>query len=110
MLAACFARVPRRRGQQIWAAGGYAGTLLAWSRPLWRGTSESVQRPELPAFKGLPRRWGVARTCGWLGRYRRLSRDYERQAKTGQTMVALAMMRLMRARLGRRQLHFSNTS
>ena len=38
---------------------------------------------------------------GWLGRYRRLNRDYERQAQTGETMVYLAMIRLMLARLGR---------
>ena len=28
--------------------------------------------------KVLPRRWVVERTFGWLGRYRRLSKDYER--------------------------------
>jgi len=49
----------------------------------------------------LPRRWVVERTFGWLGRYRRLSKDYERQAKTGETMVYLAMIRLMLARVGR---------
>jgi putative transposase len=52
-------------------------------------------------FKVLPRRWVVERTFGWLGRYRRLNRDYERQAKTGESMVYLAMIRLMLARLGR---------
>jgi len=36
-----------------------------------------------------------------LGRYRRLSHDYQRQATTGETMVYLAMIRLMLARLGR---------
>ncbi len=41
------------------------------------------------------------RPLRWLGRYRRLSRDYERQATTGVTMVYLAMIRLMLARLGR---------
>jgi len=49
----------------------------------------------------LPRRWVVERTFGWLGRYRRLHRDHERQAHTGETMVYLAMIRLMLARLGR---------
>jgi len=29
----------------------------------------------------------VGRTVGWLGRYHRLNRDYERLAKTGETMV-----------------------
>jgi len=53
----------------------------------------------LHAFKVLPRRWVVERTFGWLNRYRRRSRDYERQARTGETMVYLAMIRLMVARL-----------
>jgi transposase len=32
-------------------------------------------------FVLLPRRWVVERTFGWLGRFRRLTRDYERLAK-----------------------------
>jgi putative transposase len=52
-------------------------------------------------FRVLPRRWVVERTFGWLGRYRRLNRDYERQAHTGEVMVYLAMIRLMLARLAR---------
>jgi transposase len=36
-------------------------------------------------FVLLPRRWVVERTFGWLGRFRRLARDYER---LGQTLAA----------------------
>jgi hypothetical protein len=36
-----------------------------------------------------------------LGRYRRLNRDNERQAQTGETMIYLAMIRLMLTRLAR---------
>jgi putative transposase len=50
-------------------------------------------------FRVLPRRWVVERTFGWFGRYRRLSRDYERLAKNGKVMVYLAMTRLMLRRL-----------
>ena len=32
-------------------------------------------------FVLLPRRWVVERTFGWLGRFRRLTRDYERLAE-----------------------------
>ena len=49
----------------------------------------------------LPRRWVVERTFGWLGRYRRLNRDYERQGLTGETIVYVAMIRLMLARLAK---------
>ena len=90
---------PRRRVQHIWADGGYAGTLLEWSRRFMRCTIEIVKRTELHTFKVLPRRWVVERTFGWLGRYRRLNRDYERQAKSGETFVYLAMIRLMLTRL-----------
>jgi len=92
----------RRRVKHIWADGGYAGALLAWSRKLFRCTIEIVKRSELHTFKVLPRRWVVERTFGWLGRYRRLNRDYERKARTGETFVHIAMIRLMLARLGLR--------
>ena len=101
LLAAFFSQKTRRRVKHIWADGGYAGTLVAKARKLWRCTVEIVKRSELHTFKVLPRRWVVERTFGWLGRYRRLSRDYERQATTGETMVYLAMIRLMLARLGK---------
>ena len=85
----------------VWADGGYAGALVAWALQRWRCTIEIVKRTEAHTFKVLPRRWVVERTFGWLGRYRRLNRDYERQAQTGEVMVYLAMIRLMLARLAR---------
>ena len=100
MLAAFFRKATPRRVKHIWADGGYAGALLDWARRLCRCTIEIVKRSDLHTFKVLPRRWVVERTFGWLGRYRRLNRDYERQAKTGETMVYLAMIRLMLKRLG----------
>ena len=33
---------------------------------------------EAKGFKILPKRWIVERTFRWLGRYRRLAKDYER--------------------------------
>lgn len=90
---------PRRRLKHLWADGGYAGSLVQWSLKALRCTIEIVKRTELHRFKVLPRRWVVERTFGWLGRYRRLNRDYERQAKSGETFVYLAMIRLMLVRL-----------
>ncbi len=101
LLAAFFGRVTRRRVKHIWADGGYAGALLEKARQLWLCTVEIVKRSDLHTFKVLPRRWVVERTFGWFGRSRRLTRDYERQARTGETMVYLAMIRLMLVRLGR---------
>ena len=46
-------------------------------------------------FVVLPRRWVVERTFGWLGRWRRLSKDYEQLPEVSEAMVTLAMIRLM---------------
>ena len=46
-------------------------------------------------FVVLPRRWVVERTFGWLGRWRRLSKDYEHLPEVSEAMVTLAMIRLM---------------
>jgi putative transposase len=101
LLTAFFGRSPRRRLKRLWADGGYTGSLVAWARRLWRCAIEIVTRTEAHTFRVLPRRWVVERTFGWLGRYRRLNRDYERQAQTGETMVYLAMIQLMLTRLAR---------
>ena len=101
LLAAFFRQKTRRRVKHIWADGGYAGALLGLASKLWRCTVEIVKRCDLHTFKVLPRRWVVERTFGWFGRSRRLTRDYERQALTGETIVYLAMIRLMLARLGK---------
>jgi len=45
--------------------------------------------------------WRVERTLGWLGRQRRLSKDYERKLQTSETLLKLAMIRLMVRRLAR---------
>jgi putative transposase len=49
----------------------------------------------------LPRRWVVERTFAWLGRYRRLSKDYEALPCTEEAWIYLAMIRLMLARMAR---------
>ena len=43
----------------------------------------------------LPRRWVVERTFGWLGRYRRLSKDYEELVEVNEIFVSVAMIHLM---------------
>jgi hypothetical protein len=47
----------------------------------------------------LPRRWVVERTFAWLGRNRRLSKDYECLPAVSEAMVYAAMVRLMLRRL-----------
>jgi putative transposase len=50
-------------------------------------------------FVVVPRRWVVERTLGWLGRWRRLSKDYEELPEVAEAMITLAMIRLMLHRL-----------
>ena len=89
----------------IWADGGYAGGLIAWVRNLCprRGTRLEIVKhgTKLDHFKILPRRWVVERTFAWLGRSRRLSKDYEHTVSSSESFIYLAMIRLMLARLAR---------
>src|SRR4051812_44741015 len=50
-------------------------------------------------FAVVPRRWVAERTLGWLGRGRRLAKEYEELPEVSETMVKLAMIRLMLHRL-----------
>ena len=50
-------------------------------------------------FALVPRRWVAERTPGWLGRWRRLAKEYEELPEVSETMVKLAMIRLMLHRL-----------
>jgi putative transposase len=93
-------RFPRLR--LIWADGGYAGKLVAWTRRVCHWTLEIVHRREgAKGFEVLPKRWVVERTLAWLGRYRRLSKDYEQLSQSSESMVLLAMINLMTRRLAR---------
>ncbi len=88
----------------VWADGGYANSidagLLGWARQTLGLMVEIVRRSDdVKGFKVLPRRWVVERTSGWLVRNRRLARDYERLTACSETMIKIAMIRLMAARL-----------
>jgi putative transposase len=84
----------------IWADGGYTGQLIEWTKQLANWTIEIVKRSDdLHTFQVLPKRWIVERTLGWLGRYRRLSKDYEELTASSEAMVHIAMIRLMVRRL-----------
>jgi len=50
-------------------------------------------------FVVILRRWIVERTLGWLGRWRRLSKDYEELPEVSEAMVTLAAIRMMLQRL-----------
>ena len=86
----------------VWADGGYAGKLVDWVSSLKRHRKvrlEIVKRSDQPGFKILPRRWVVERTFGWLGKYRRLSKDYETTIESSEAFIYIAMTRLMLKRI-----------
>ena len=91
-------RFPRL--ERIWADGAYAGKLVLWARNVGGWTLELVRRPaNQNTFEVIPRRWVVERTFAWLGRYRRLSKDYEELPQTTEAWVSAAMTGLMLRRL-----------
>lgn len=64
----------------------------------WR--LEIVRRPKgAKGFVLLPKRWVAERTFSWLGRWRRLSRDYEHLTSSSESMVRLASIGRMLRRL-----------
>ncbi|MDX1992923.1 MAG: IS5 family transposase [bacterium] len=89
-----FAALPlmwQRRLQVVWADGGYEGALWVWVYSLFKITLAIVRRStDQSGFVVLPKRWVVERTFAWLGRYRRLSKDYERCPKSSEGWVYLA--------------------
>ena len=88
------------RLQIMWADGGYAGKLVLWVKDAFRWTLEIVKRSDdMSGFVVLPKRWIVERTFGWLGRYRRLSKDYEGRTDNSEAMILIAMTNLMSRRL-----------
>ena len=92
-----------QRLQLIWADGGYSGQpMVDWVWQLAGWVFEVIKRSEnAVGFVVLPRRWVVERTFGWLGRYRRLSKDYEQLPETSEAMIYAAMVRIMLRRLAR---------
>jgi len=103
---------------KIWADQGYTGTFRTWASaelqldlevvyPWWRQLKRyfpeilEAQGFDATAFHVLPRRWVVERTFAWLGRNRRLSKDFERLGETTETWCYLAMTRLLLRRLTR---------
>jgi transposase len=85
------------------ADGGYQGQATADEvKTLARMALEIVKRSDTAkGFKVLPKRWIVERTFGWLGRCRRLAKDYENLTRSHVAFFVLAMIRLMTRRIVR---------
>ena len=88
------------RLQKVWADGAYRGKLVSWFCDELHILLDIVSPPaDQIGFEVLPRRWVVERTLAWLGRYRRLSKDYERCPASSEGMVYIASIHTMLKRL-----------
>jgi putative transposase len=109
-------RFPRLR--YGWVDQGYRGEFLAQVKQAFGVTLQVVQRrdggrrgrwlppgaepPQVPGFQVVPRRWVVERSFAWLGRSRRLARDYEFLPATSEAVIYLAASQLLVRRLAGR--------
>lgn len=82
----------------VWADQGYAGELVAWAKEALGVTLEIVQRAA-GGFVLQAKRWIVERTIAWIGRNRRMAKDFEEKEETTEAWMYLAMIRLMLRRL-----------
>jgi transposase len=86
----------------MWADSGYDGAPLArWVKAAAAITVEVVKRTSPHSFQVVRRRWVVERTFGWLMRWRRLARDYERRPDHHEAMIYWATVFIMTRRLAR---------
>ena len=101
LLEKLFGRIKRSvynrwcRLKLIWADGGYEA-IVGWVKQPCGWRLEITRRPaDATGFVVVSRRWVVERTFGWLGRYRRLSKDFEHQVHSSEAMVYLASIHRM---------------
>jgi len=88
----------------IWADGGYSGPMLASALKeldIDAGLEIVRKNKDAKGFDILPRRWVVERTFAWMGRCRRLSKDYERRTDTSMGWVTLSACRFLMRRIAR---------
>ncbi len=98
VLEKCRERLPRR--QLLWADGGYAGKLLAWTEQTCHWKLEIVKRSDkAEGFTVLPRRWVVERTISWVNNGRRLGKDYEYWLETSEALIHVGMIEVLLKRL-----------
>jgi len=89
--------------RHVFADGGYAGDKLKQAlKGKGNWTIEIVRRcDKQKGFKVLPRRWVVERTFAWLGRCRRLAKDFEATIESATAWILIAHIRILIRRLAR---------
>jgi transposase len=87
---------------KLYADGGYQGPNFqrALQKIMTRVNVEIVKRSDTAKqFVVLPKRWIVERTFAWLGRCRRLARDWENFNQKALAFLRLSSIRLMLRKL-----------
>jgi putative transposase len=89
-----------------WVEQTLGWTIAVVRRPRrWVWVAPGQEPPQAPqGFQGLPRRWVVERTLGWIGRWRRTSKDDEYLPETSECVIYAIMMRVMLRRLAASEL------
>ncbi len=87
--------------RHVFADGGYAGDKLREAlRPIGAFSVETVRRCDMAqGFVLLPRRWVVERTLEWLGRCRRLAKDWESSLESSTAWTFVASIRMLTLRI-----------
>jgi transposase len=88
--------------KRLFADSAYAGPVFrdGLANALPSLVTEIVRRSDQArGFVVLPKRWIVERTIGWLGRCRRLAKDWENLNRNALAFLRLASIRLMLRRL-----------
>ena len=102
VMATLFGRFPFLL--KLYADGGYQGPVFrrALKKVLSKVNVEIVKRSDTAnKFVVLPKRWIVERTFAWLGRCRRLAKDWEQTLESATAWTLIASIRLMTRRLAR---------
>lgn len=89
--------------RHVFADGGYAGPKLrAALKPEQNWVIQVVKRSDKAVgFEVIPRRWIVERTFAWLGRCRRLAKDWETSIASSEAWIFIASIRHLTRRLAR---------
>ena len=99
--------------RKVWADGSYGAPKLATALASIPAAPdfEIVPKPEgQQGFALLPRRWVIEQFFGWLGRCRRLAKDFERTIPSSLAWLQLAVIRIPLRRLGREETHDITTT
>ena len=105
----------------IWGDSHYGGTFRMWAKITLGWMIQTIKALTVPkrgllvnegeevdweklfpsGFRPQPRRWVVERTFAWIGKHRRMSKDYEYLTSSSESMIYLAMIRLLLRRLAK---------